>query len=239
MSDEINNCPECGVAFSDDDKQSIVDNGVCPHCKAKIEFSDVEYVDEEDLVKEDNTMVKDADVEEVEEIEDISDLQESYRQEEEKESSEKTEDEIAEDDTKDAKEQVDEEVVEETGPAKEELQIEKAIEGVKDKEDKNQMAIDIIDQRFLGRDDIFKDVHGSYISWYLNEGAAKKRGKRFLVVYRNGRNIKAQFFNNIKPKPEDNKNVIVIEPSGKTAYEYRSKDIVDFGEVIDKTFDGK
>ena len=101
------------------------------------------------------------------------------------------------------------------------------------------MAIDIIDQRFLNDERIIKDVHGSYISWYATNNETKKRGKRFLVAYRNGRKIKVQFFNDIKPKPEDNKNITVITPSGKTAYEYKSDDLVDFGEVIDNTFKGE
>ena len=71
-------------------------------------------------------------------------------------------------------------------------------------------------------------VHDTYVSFYKNEKGTA-RGKRFLVIYRNGRNIKAQFFGIEK---SDNPNIRPLETEAD-AFEYKGKDVAEFKKYLD------
>jgi len=226
MCDELLMCPECDVEIEVNEKNLV---GVCPKCKASFELGPEVVEEFKEDITEETKPTEQEEVEEVEEIEEVEALQKAKEESEQQE-------EIQEEQQEEEEVKEDQEEPEEVKEVKEKKEPE-YVEGTKDKEDKNQLAIDIIDQTFIGDEKIVKDIHGSYVSWYSTHDAKNKKGKRFLVAYRNGRKLKVQFFNGIIP-PSSNEYVTEIKPNGKVAYEYKSDDLKDFGELIEQTFRG-
>lgn len=99
-----------------------------------------------------------------------------------------------------------------------------------DKVDMNETAINIIRQKLKGQD-VIEDSEGStYVSWYRKTDTGKQ-GKRFAVVYKHGRKIKAQFFHGIEAGTQPNTRT--INPQGRKAYEYKSDNLKEFSRVVD------
>lgn len=95
-------------------------------------------------------------------------------------------------------------------------------------------SIDVVRKVLNGKEHIKEVVHDTYVSWYKN-GDGTKKGDRFLVAYRHGRNIKVQFFDGDK-KVDHNPNVHQLIAGAKTGFEYKSRDLDDFKQLIESTY---
>ncbi len=91
-------------------------------------------------------------------------------------------------------------------------------------------AVDTVREVLLGQSLIKEEEFSTYYSWLWDKGG-NRLGNRFMVLFKQNQ-IKAQFFNGVKPSL-NNTNVRTIWQRTNKVYEYRSRNPEDFHCVMD------